>query len=505
MGRGRLTVSDFDRFGNIIEILQWHAAASSEVPAIVDNNGAVITFAELYSLTLRAAACLSRLGLGQGDRVGLVLQDHSGHLILMLAAAALGLPTLSINWAGKIEEKRAVIDAFKVKLVFHDPGVRVPPGVTAVPLDDRWRGEVERAQPCEPTAMDRQVTIKVMLTSGTTGTPKGVEMTHESVIVMCQAFQGSLNWSTHLRHLIASPFAFAGTYNFCMPLLLSGHTIELFSSVFSPEDLVNAVRRRNITSLVIVPTVLRRLFRVAGGSELLFPDMHCLVSTGGQLGADEKLMARERVASSFFESYGASGCGPISMLQPEDMDRAADSVGRAVPLRELQVVDDSGGLVPANQVGIIRVRGPGTAQGFCDGAASLSGDTFKDGWYYPGELGRLDSDGFLRLAGRASDVIVRGGVNIYPSEIEDTLRRHPTVIDAAVVGIASPEFGEEIVAFFCAAGDTPTQELRELCTRYLAPYKMPIDFIRIETLPKSPAGKVLKSELQRDYRLKHVT
>ena len=199
----------------------------------------------------------------------------------------------------------------------------------------------------------------------------------------------------------------------------------------------------------------------------------------------------------FFDNYGASGCGPVTFLSAAEIENHADSVGRAVPQTQVEVVDDKGRPCAAGEIGLLRCRGPAVAQGFCNATSDSGGELFEDGWYYPGELGSLDGDGFIYLAGRASDLILRGGINIYPVEIEQVLMRHPAVREAAVVGAPSPEYGEDVVAFVQSTAPVVERDIMETCRRYLSSYKVPSLIVILDELPKNPAGKVLKQELLR--------
>jgi acyl-CoA synthetase (AMP-forming)/AMP-acid ligase II len=153
--------------------------------------------------------------------------------------------------------------------------------------------------------------------------------------------------------------------------------------------------------------------------------------------------------------------------------------------------------LPAGEIGALRVRGKGVAASFCDVNAGEPNETFRDGWVYPGELAWMDEAGFVHIAGRTSDLILRGGQNIYPAEVERTLRLHPAVREAAVIGAPSTEYGEEVVAFVQLAGAASEQEIMETCRRQLSPYKVPKAIIPMADFPRNAAGKVLKSELAR--------
>jgi acyl-CoA synthetase (AMP-forming)/AMP-acid ligase II len=196
----------------------------------------------------------------------------------------------------------------------------------------------------------------------------------------------------------------------------------------------------------------------------------------------------------FFNFYSSSEGGGISLLRPEHPDAVSLSVGKVVFGAEVEIIDDQHRPVVAGTVGAIRYRGGSVAESYYRNPEE-SATAFRDGWYYPGDLGRFDADGFLYLTGRSKDMIIRGGVNIYPAEIEQTLATHPAVAEAAVVGWPSQERGEEVAAFVVCRTLVTEQDLLAHCRGSLAPYKIPRGIFILDQLPKSGLGKVLKPAL----------
>jgi len=220
-----------------------------------------------------------------------------------------------------------------------------------------------------------------------------------------------------------------------------------------------------------------------------------LFSTGAILHAEERDALMGNVSPYYLNFYGSTDGGGATALFWTDPPDAAASVGRPVFGAEIDIVGDDDLSLPPGEVGRIRYKHPGTASGYYNDAEA-SKEAFRDGWYYPGDLGWRNADGYLFLAGRAKDMIIRGGVNIYPAEIEHVLSQHDDVIESAVVAWPSREFGEEIAAFVVARDDKADADvLLNWCRENLARYKLPREIFFIDDLPKSGVGKVLKADL----------
>ena len=281
----------------------------------------------------------------------------------------------------------------------------------------------------------------------------------------------SLGFTEHDRYLSATPLYFGGGRSFTMS--------------------------SRATTTLLVPTILRRLLAEGRGDGehdgQLFPDLRLLLCTGAILHEDERREVMRCLCPSFINYYGSTEGGGVSILSPEHGPEAAGSVGQAVFNARVQIVDEAHEPVEAGEIGRIRHRGPGVASGFFNDPEADK-EAYHDGWFYPGDLGRLDPHGYLFLAGGSKELIIRGGANIYPAEIEAVLLSHPGVTDAAVIGWPSPEMGEEIAAF--VTGDGALDELMAHCREKLASYKCPKQLFALDSLPKSQRGQVWKLDLK---------
>ena len=475
---------------NLADMLDHQARRRPGHPAIVDG-GRVIAHRDLAPLVRRTAAHMLDLGARPGDVIGVALGDSADHLIALYAVARMGGVILPMDWRWTEGEKRRIAEFFGAVMVLAEPGDAVP---NRAVLDRQWRAAVAAADGARRFADDADAPVVLSLSSGTTGLPKGPALTHRQFLARWITQFVTLTFCEHDRYLSATPLYFGGGRSFAMSALYAGATVILFPPPYEPADLAAAAARHRATTTLLVPTILRRLLDIAPGDGKLLGGLRLLLSTGAILHPEERAAVIERLSPGYINYYGSTEGGGVSVLMPDHPEAAAKSVGSVVFGTELEIVDDDHVPLAAGEIGHIRYRGPGVADGFYRDPEA-SAECFRDGWFYPGDLGRLDGDGFLHLAGRTRDVIIRGGANIYPAEIEETLLLHDAVSDAVVVAWPSPELGEEVAAFVIGDDGAGEDALRAHCGTLLAPYKVPRAIIFLDAFPKSPLGKVDKAKL----------
>jgi acyl-CoA synthetase (AMP-forming)/AMP-acid ligase II len=366
-------------------------------------------------------------------------------------------------------------------------------GARCIAMDDDWRLRLSSA--ALPDAWpDGDRGLLLSLSSGTTGRPKGPMLTHQQLVYRFYMHWAELGLGSRERYINATPLYFGGGRAFSMSSLYAGSTVVLCPPPYSPAELAAEVQRTQSTVLFLVPTLLRRLLEEDANTLAPLRGLHTLISSGSALTATERHRIRTEICPQFLEYYSSTEGGGVSTLSPDDQLRYEDSVGRPALSVEVQIVDNDNRPVPNNTVGRIRYRGPAVAHGFhADPEASQ--EAFLEGWFYPGDLGAMNDEGYLFLRGRAKDMIIRGGINIYPQEIEATLLAHPSVADAAVVGWPSREFNEEVAAFVVLRSHADPAVLVEWCRQSLAPYKVPRQVFVEQEFPRTSLGKVIKSAL----------
>jgi len=479
---------------NSYALIARQARYQPERPALIEA-GLTLSYAALDRLAGQYATALQHAGIGVGDRVGVLLKERAAHLVLLLALERMGAVVAVLDWRSPPTENQRIAATLGVKLLLTEPSAASVEGFPLLAIDEGWEREaatlpsssIHPARPEEP--------VKISLSSGTTGLPKGAVATYGQGYHRFVAGLMAFGWRAEDRYLSCVPFCFSAGRDYATYILRIGGTVVLMPTLFTAADYCAAVERFGITAGLLTPTPLRWLLEEAAGKAPLLPGMRRLATIGAELHMEEKAKLYRTVTPGLIEAFGTSATGILTRLAGEALLQRGDSMGRVLPTAELEIVDRQDRPVTAGGEGILRVRGPGVSTEMIGEESSEGPATLRNGWFYPGDLVRCDDEGYLQLKGRAADLIIRGGANIYPAEIEKLLLTHPAVAEAAVVGWPSAELGEEVAAFVTARTTLDAGALRQFCRERLAAYKVPRDFILVGDLPRNPAGKVLKRAL----------
>ena len=483
-----------DAAANLAAAQDEHARTRPDAEALID--GALrLTHAQLAERIARTATYLRASRITSGQLIGVALGDHATHVIVMLALARIGAVLLPLDHRWTASEQERVATHFCADAALVEAGHTIT-GTRNLTIDDAWLHAATAVPQDTVIAPGGSAPLLVSLSSGTTGRPKGPRITHAHFLARFRTHWINMGFVPDDCFVCATPLYFGAGRTFVWSTLYAGGKVVLAPPPFDPPALLDTLGREQASTLFLVPTQLRRLLAECADAPAL-ANLRLLFSSGAPLTRDERLAIRDHLNPRFCEYYASTEGGGVTLLTAADIDNHADSVGRAVHGVEVQIVDDAHQMLPPDTVGRLRYRSPGCASGFYrDDAAS--NDAFHDGWFYPGDLARLDAGGFLTLAGRAKDMIIRAGINIYPEEIEAVLRTHPAVHDAAVTGIAAVDRGEEIAAFVVlkpGVSAPTTEDLRGWCSTRLAPYKQPRFLEMLDALPRNSSGKVLKALL----------
>ncbi len=493
--------------------IETHAAISPGRPA-VSTPGNAINRGDLAESSRSLAAWLVREGgLRHGDRIAWLGHNHVEQIMLVFAAALAGLMLVPLNWRLSAVEQRRILADAGVSLLFvhHDFADRaagiVPPGCRSVICGGSPDGfrELVRAGAMLP-APERtggpEDALLLVYTSGTTGDPKGAILTQEAVLY------NALN-SIHMHGmteedtvLTVLPMFHVGGLNIqTLPALYCGAHVILHP-VFEPDAVLAEIRRSRPTLLLQVPATLSALMAHPDWEKT---DISCLrsISIGSTDVPVELIEAVHARGVPVIQIYGSTETGPVAIYQrAEEAFDTVGSLGRQGLHTEIRLVDGDGNDVEPGGTGEILVRGPHVARGY---RGDPDHPAFSGGWFHSGDMARRDERGLYWFRGRRKHMIISGGENIYPAEIERVLRRIPGVVECAVVGIPDPKWGETPAALIVTedGGPLPQEMLQEVLGRELARYKHPRHMLFTDSLPRNVMGKVVP-ELVRETVLAHL-
>ncbi len=479
---------------NLASILLSHAKGRPDYPAIV-TPAQTLDHAAAARLMAAYAGYLARQGVGTGDRVGLALADTPDHLLLHYAVAWLGAVIVPIDCRWKPPEKAAVARAFGCRCVVVEPGDPAAADLPALPFDPAWK---EGAPPSSPPVDDETLAVVLSLSSGTTGRPSGSLVSHRELYERWIGQWAGIGFNGDDRFLLATPLYFGAGRSFAMSFIASGGTVIFQPPPFEPLEIVRAARDHRATILFLVPTQIRRLLEAWREPGLALPTVRRLVTSGAAIEPQERRQVIEQLTPGLVDYYGTSEGGGISVLAPHEQLLFPQTVGRPAFRVDIEIVDDAAHPLPAGEAGRLRYRGPGVSRRHVSGDGELfTGDA--EGWLYPGDLARLLPSGHVQLVGRIKDVIIRGGVNIYPAEIETVLSAHPAVAEVCVCGLAHAELGEQIAAAVVprVGQDLDAAALQAYARERLAAYKVPDRIAFAPALPRNSSGKVVRAELKK--------
>lgn len=449
------------------------------------------TYAALDETARRIATLLRGAGVEPGDVVGLRLHDTPIHIAAYFAVMRLGGTVLPLDWRGARQEFDRITAQFEPKAILADDKYAFDWSPVVLDIGPYSAAELDVG----PVGESPTGAVALTLTSGTTGQPKAMIATHDQTYArgMTRALEGM--FLPDDRYMTTLPLAYHAGREHALSALIVGATLVMFPTMFSPNDLIDFVNARAITAFNLSPNMSRSLLGIAGvEGDLLMPNVRVMISTTGKLDPHERVLIRKRLVPRLIDYYGNSGAGPIAVMSRDEDATEPTAAGRVAIGVEVAIVDDDANPLPDGEVGSIRLRGR-TITTDMAGAEEVRGEGLRDGWYYPGDLGKFDDRGILHLMGRNADLIKRGGLMIHAQEVERAIREHPDVVDVAVVGIASKDLGQEVVAFMEVRKPVDSKEITNHLRGKLAGYKMPSRYETVDALPRNPAGKVVKAKL----------
>ena len=489
-------------WSNITDAIFQHAEERPDAPAIIAGTE-TIGYRELARLVGNASVYLRDLGINPGDRVGACLTNSADHLILSFATMRIGAALIEMSPQASQADREATVRKYGISTIFTEPDAPVLGGTKSLWLDIRWREQIAQKSGDWRYPDGEKEPYVILLSSGSTGAPKGVVTTHRQYLARylaaVEAFGESeiLSQQRPANLLLTAEMNFTGFLIFVLFQVFAGGAIVVLPRYVWAADLARALAASENALCVVTPLICRWLLAYARQRGLMFPKMRALIVVGQPLFAQEKRMVIERITPELYDVYGSAGCGILTTLGPREILSRGGTVGRPIPFVEVEIVDRQGNPVPSGSTGHLRCRGPAISRGFySEGDGTAGAEGFRDGWFYPGDLGAFDEGGYLVLKGRSSDLIVRRGIEIQPTEVEAVLSEHPSVAEAAVCGRPSPAIGEEVVALVVARGESQHEELSQYLIGRLPQEKLPDRIIYAKSLPKTNTGKVNRQEVK---------
>jgi len=491
---------------------------------IFDDN--MITYRELNERANRLANSLLKMGLKKGDRIGVLCHNGPEFIEVYFASAKVGGIFTSINNLLKPAELKKILDYLSPRFMFFDFDYAQllgsmkqnlgyvefficldgPTSLSSIQYCDL----VDQGHPEEPevSISDGDV-MTIVLTSGTTGIPKGVMRTHRHNLIGVMASTIEFGIREDDRALFPLPFYHVTFEENMRHILMANSIVIRREGNFNAKEVLDLLSRQRITVCLLVPTMINTLLQGVSIERYDLSHFRLLLYGGSPMPIELLRKAMGTLKCQFLQLYGQTETGPlITVLKPEDHVpdgseeemRVMASAGRPAHHCEVRIVDDSGNDVPVGEVGEIVIRSDAMSIGYWE-LPEETAKLIKDGWLYTGDFGRFDERKYVYIVDRKTDMIISGGKNIYPREIEEVLYSHEAVLEASVIGIPDEHWGESVKAIVVLKDnrEASEEEIISFCKDKLASYKKPKSVEFRQELPKNPSGKILKRMIREQY------
>lgn len=468
-------------------------------------GGATIDYASFLDSARAVAGALRELGVQPGDRVGLVSSNVPAFPVGFYGALIAGAAVVPMNpLLTQREVSYYLEDSGASAVIALDEVAQAARGaaeaagltVLELPAAGPADGQLDGEPVTDPVERGDEDLAVILYTSGTTGQPKGAMLTHHNLDSNCRTTVEALIRTTPDDVIMG-----------CLPLFhVFGLTCGLNASVvsgaslaliprFDPAAVLQIIEEQRVTVFEGVPTMYGALLDTDAQADT--SSLRTCISGGAALPVELLHSFEKKFDATILEGYGLSETSPVASFNQPDQERKPGSIGRPVPGMELRLVDDDGNDVPVGEVGEIAIRGEGVMAGYF-GREEATAESIPDGWFRSGDLAKLDEDGYFFIVDRKKQLIIRGGYNVYPREIEEVLYQYPSVAEVAVVGLKHSRLGEEVGAAISVRGgaDVDVEEVKAFAKEQLAAYKYPRHVWVVDALPKGPTGKILHREVE---------
>ncbi|MER2030171.1 MAG: long-chain-fatty-acid--CoA ligase [Solibacillus sp.] len=487
----------------ITDYLKAQVEKTPEAIAVSFNNDE-ISYEAFYRNVVRVAAFVQSKGMKKGDIVASMLLNSDLFMAVYYGVQLAGCTLLPINTKLAPDELTYIFNHSEAKGLIYDERLegslqQVDYGFEWTKTRDELRAELNIDRKLQPVENKANDTTLVLYTSGTTGRPKGVMLTHRNVISAVQQWSESIGYAKSDRVYISIPlFHCAGLHVIAVSTIYCGATLVI-DEMFIPDRTIPTILEKYITVFSGVPTMYALLLSKFDFANQSFPNVRKMVY--GSAPMPHEIIKNLKGAYpkvEFHNLYGQTESSPgATELSYEAVLTKVGSVGKALPKTELKIVDADGVELPVGEIGEICIKGEQIMKGYLKNDDETM-QVIKNGWLYSGDLGRLDEDGYLYIVDRKKDLIIRGGENIYPIEVENVLYQLPQVIDAAVIGIPDPIYGEipKAIVVLVEEDAVTEHEIMDYARSKLAKYKVPHVVEIVKEMPRNPSGKILKHVLR---------
>ncbi len=517
----KLDLSQASRWNSLaVPYLFERGGLDFDATAIVFEDQAR-TYGEVRERSRRTANALIGLGIGPMDRVALLSANRLEFIEIEVGIAAARAIMVPLNWRLRPPELANLLRRSEARAIFVEERFlgtvaelrrsgEIPDLRTIIAIDagagDLNYEELCRSSSPEPPPREGQLDDphEIIFTSGTTGDPKGVVWSNGGVI--WNSIQQAMDYRLGpdcSNYAVIDLYYIGGRHDFTWPVLHVGGTVHVKrSSGFDAEAVLRYVAEKKITHVLWVPTMLHEILELPNLGDYDTSHVRMIMCGGQAVSAATTERAQKAFPNTdFIQVYGLTeGGGTVTFIPPQYSRSKPGSAGKPSVHAEIKLVDNTGDDVPPNTDGEILVRAPSMTAGYWD-APELTETLITDGWLHTGDVGRFDDDGFLYISGRKRDMIISGGMNVFPAEVEDVLIRHPAVAGVAVIGVPHEKWGETVCAVIeTNPGATVDEaELISYCSTHLASYKKPTSVRVVEELPRTMSGKVQKFILRERF------
>lgn len=470
----------------------------------VRQGDRTLSYTVLAERMNRVANGARAAGLGSGANAAILSANLPEYFEVVAGVSSTGAAVATVNPRQTEAEIAAILSDCEARLVFADSASEeLARAATDAPVlvfgadYEAWLLKASAADPGLPP--EEWETFSIPYTSGTTGTPKGVCLPHRSRVISFFVFASVYGcFGVDDRFLVTTPLFHGGGFAFPMATLFLGGEVELLP-YYAPDLLAATMAEGRHSGTFVVPTQFHGMFDLPSADQdrLSSHRFRSIICNAAPLPEETKLRALDRFGEGVLhETYGSTEAGVVTNLYPHEMRLKQNCAGRPIAGQMVRLLGEDGAPVSPGEIGELFSNGPTLFNGYWNRPAATA-ESFRDGWFSAGDLARMDGEGYLHIVDRRKDMILSGGVNIYPRDIEEVLFTLPGIAEAAVVGVPDPRWGEAVCAFLRPEGTAPDPEVvLAACRARLAPYKVPKEVRYIHEIPRNVAGKVLKRVLR---------